>query len=75
MSAQETINVIAAGLGLGIKAYESARRIEAAGYTVPNLHEFETRIVELHRLPRKTALPSSHGGSPAPLPAGHAGHA
>lgn len=75
MSAQETINVIAAGLGLGIKAYESARRIEAAGYTVPNLLEFEKRIVELHSLPRKTALPSGNGGSPAQLPIDYAGHA
>ena len=75
MSAQETINVIAAGLGLGIKAYESARRIEAAGYTVPNLLEFEKRIVELHRLPRKASLPSGDGGSPAQLSLDYAGHA
>lgn len=75
MSAQDTIDVIAAGLGLGIKAYESARRIEAAGYTVPNLQEFETRIAELHRTPRSTVLPSGHGGSPASGQSANAGHA
>lgn len=72
MSAQETINLITAGLGLGLKAYESARRIEAAGYTVPNLLEFEKRIIELNKVPRKTKLPSGNGGSSAPLPVGHA---
>ncbi|WP_290922120.1 hypothetical protein [Halodesulfovibrio sp.] len=75
MSAQETINVIAAGLGLGIKAYESARRIEEAGYTVPNLHEFEARIIELQRLPRKTVFSSGNGGAPASDQLDYTGHA
>lgn len=75
MSAQETINVVAAGLGLGIKAYESARRIEEAGYTVPNLHEFEARITELQRLPRKTVFPSGNGGAPASDQLDYRGHA
>ncbi|SIO26163.1 hypothetical protein [Halodesulfovibrio marinisediminis] len=75
MKAQDTIDVIAAGLGLGIKAYESARRIEAAGYTVPNLQEFETRIIELHRLPRTVSQPSGCGGSPASKSVVYVGHA
>ncbi|MCT4534976.1 hypothetical protein [Halodesulfovibrio sp.] len=75
MSAQETINVIAAGLGLGIKAYESARRIQAAGYTVPNLHEFENRIAELYNLPQKKIYPTNDGGTSSSMPIEHTGHA
>lgn len=75
MSTQETINVIAAGLGLGIKAYESARRIQAAGYTVPNLHEFENRIAELYSLSRKNICPTNDGGASSAIPIERAGHA
>lgn len=47
MSAKDTVNLIAAGLKLGLTAYESARRLSDAGHTVPNLTEFERRISQL----------------------------
>lgn len=65
VNAQDTINLISAGLGLGIKAYESAMRLSAAGYEVPGLDEFQRRTMQLRNLPD---LPEG-GGSPLPAEA------
>ncbi len=64
INAQDTINLISAGLGLGIKAYESAVRLSAAGYEVPGLDEFQRRTLQLRNLPD---LPE--GNSPLPAEA------
>ncbi|MEZ6853000.1 hypothetical protein [Halodesulfovibrio aestuarii] len=65
VNAQDTINLISAGLGLGIKAYETAKRLSAAGYEVPGLDEFEHSTMQLRELPD---LPTGDG-SASPLPA------
>ncbi|MEZ0576854.1 hypothetical protein [Halodesulfovibrio aestuarii] len=65
VNAQDTINLISAGLKLGLKAYESAMRLSAAGYQVPGLEEFERSTKQLRNLPD---LPTGNGGS-SPLPA------
>jgi hypothetical protein len=44
---QETNKLIYAGLKLGIKAYESAMRLSAAGYEIPELYEFQKRAAQL----------------------------
>lgn len=50
---QETIKLISAGLKLGIKAYESAMRLSAAGYYVPGVDEFHRRAAQLRTSPRR----------------------
>lgn len=60
----DTINLITAGLGIGIKAYESAKRLSAEGYKVPGLDEFERSTMQLRNLPD---LPE--GNSPLPAEA------
>ena len=61
----DTINLITAGLGLGLKAYESAKRLSAEGYQVPGLDEFEQSTMQLRDLPD---LPTGDG-SASPLTA------
>lgn len=51
VTTNDTINLISAGLGLGIKAYESAMRLSADGYEVPGLDEFKQRTMQLRNLP------------------------
>lgn len=63
MNAKDTVNLISAGLKLGIKAYENALRLSEAGHVVPNLAEFESRICQLRcvsSLPRN--FPDDQGG-------------
>jgi hypothetical protein len=44
---QDTVRLVSAGLGLGIKAYEAALRLSAAGYDVPGLSEFQQHAAQL----------------------------
>lgn len=47
VQSQEAIKLISAGLRVGIKAYESAMRLSAAGYDVPGFKDFERQTAHL----------------------------
>ena len=73
MNAQDTVNLIAAGLKLGIKAYENALRLSEAGYAVPNLADFEKRVCQLRcasHVPSSSDGQSGHGGKGGKLETG-----
>lgn len=73
MNAQDTVKLIAAGLKLGIKAYENALRLSEAGYAVPNLADFENRICQLRCVPHVPGSPdgqNGHGGKGGKLETG-----
>ncbi|WP_290922058.1 hypothetical protein [Halodesulfovibrio sp.] len=45
--AEETIKLISVGLRLGMKAYESAVRLTAAGYVVPGFDDFQRQTANI----------------------------
>lgn len=64
---QETVDLVSAGLRLGVKAYESALRLESAGHHVPGLDEFVRRMTQVHRLADDSGNSSGGSGTPASL--------
>ncbi|SIO25893.1 hypothetical protein [Halodesulfovibrio marinisediminis] len=48
VQSQETIKLISAGLKVGIKAYESAMRLSAAGYYVPGFKDFQRQAERIN---------------------------
>lgn len=61
MNTDATIELITAGLRVGLAAYEQACRLSAEGYELPSLEEFEARTQALRDLPDLTPADGEEG--------------